>query len=550
MKGNRLLIIGIDGGTFRFIGPMMKRGDLPNLARIAGTGVERVLMSTIPAITPTAWTSSVTGMLPGNHNVFDFFSHSSGDYNMDKMTVNSSHRRAPAFWEILSGLGYRLNIVNVPFTYPPDAINGNMVAGTNGTPGPGSEYTYPRSLKQELHEKFPGLPLGIDGQALYFQDDARIASETLSCVGLTADLLCYLDEKYPADVSMVVFDDIDRIQHYLWKHTDPDHPQHDPAAAARFGNVIDDTYRAIDAAIGRIIEKCHRDSSVLVYSDHGFGPQYCNVHVNDLLMEHGLLHTKKRPPHLALLRRAGFTKDGIKRLLRRLGLLGLLKLVPQDAKVGFITEGLGLRDVDWSRTSAFYSSLEARAVSLNIKGRYPQGIVDEAESQALFERVKGLLEGLRDPDTGRPVVRQVLGRSSFEGRYMDNAPDMVIIFESGYKGLKEITGRVFAPARTGHSGRHEPEGIFLASGPGVVRHTEGLPSMSIVDVTPTILRILGEPAGSGMDGAAREDMFEDGYAAERGASADYAAREAGQEELSDEDRLAVVERLKSMGYMG
>ncbi len=70
----KLLVIGLDGGTFTLLRPWMAEGNLPNLAGLAATGVSGVLESTCPPLTAPAWSSFMTGMNPGKHGIFDFHS--------------------------------------------------------------------------------------------------------------------------------------------------------------------------------------------------------------------------------------------------------------------------------------------------------------------------------------------------------------------------------------------------------------------------------------------------------------------------------------------
>ena len=68
----RVLVIGIDGATFKILKPLIKRGKLPNIAKMIENGVRGILKSTIPTSSPVAWTSFMTGKNPAKHQIFDF----------------------------------------------------------------------------------------------------------------------------------------------------------------------------------------------------------------------------------------------------------------------------------------------------------------------------------------------------------------------------------------------------------------------------------------------------------------------------------------------
>ena len=69
---NRLLVIGLDGATFDLIKPWVRQGELPNIAKILQRGVHGELKSTVPPMSPPAWTSFMTGKNPGKHGIFHF----------------------------------------------------------------------------------------------------------------------------------------------------------------------------------------------------------------------------------------------------------------------------------------------------------------------------------------------------------------------------------------------------------------------------------------------------------------------------------------------
>src|SRR5574338_1393856 len=104
----RLTIIGLDAATWDVIDPLVKAGDLPNLARLAAEGTTGTLHSTIHPLTPHAWSTMVTGVNAGRHGIWDFTERDESGYSL--RFVNGSYRRAPAFWNRL-GQGRRAGVV-------------------------------------------------------------------------------------------------------------------------------------------------------------------------------------------------------------------------------------------------------------------------------------------------------------------------------------------------------------------------------------------------------------------------------------------------------
>ena len=69
----KTVLIGLDGGTFTIFDALIDEGVMPFLKEFLASSARADLLSVIPALTPPAWTSLMTGRHPGNHGVFDFF---------------------------------------------------------------------------------------------------------------------------------------------------------------------------------------------------------------------------------------------------------------------------------------------------------------------------------------------------------------------------------------------------------------------------------------------------------------------------------------------
>ena len=86
----RVLVIGLDGATFRTLGPWAAAGEMPELARLMAAGCHGELRSTFPPLTPPAWSSFMTGKNPGKHGIFSF------PTRRDGVPERRPHHRQPA----------------------------------------------------------------------------------------------------------------------------------------------------------------------------------------------------------------------------------------------------------------------------------------------------------------------------------------------------------------------------------------------------------------------------------------------------------------------
>lgn len=146
----KVLIIGLDGGTFDLITPWVNEGKLPNIARLMHSGIYGNLQSTIPPMTFPAWNAFMTGKNPGKHGVFDFMERKDGTYELE--IKNALHRKSETIWKIAGKFGKRCAVTGVPVTYPPEEINGIMISGFD-TPFIDEKIMYPRELFYELKDK-------------------------------------------------------------------------------------------------------------------------------------------------------------------------------------------------------------------------------------------------------------------------------------------------------------------------------------------------------------------------------------------------------------
>src|SRR5436309_2389791 len=240
-----VLIIGLDGATWRVLEPWARAGRLPHLAGLMARGSWGTLRSTVPALTLPAWSSLTTGRNPGAHGVFAFRRLAPDRYDSPGL-ASTSDLRAPTLWEIAGRAGRRAGIINVPPSYPIRPLNGFVVSCLL-TP-PGECFTHPPELASELGgyriDLQPPRGVALDEavnreQALaYLQGLRRLTS------GRTAAAL-HLMRTRPTDVLGVVFYAPDRIQHCFWTYVDGGVAPDTEVATAVAG-----VYAALDQGLG------------------------------------------------------------------------------------------------------------------------------------------------------------------------------------------------------------------------------------------------------------------------------------------------------------
>lgn len=161
---DQLVILGLDGMDPVLTGKFMAEGKLPNLSRLKERGSYSSLETTIPSISPVAWSSFMTGCHPAKHNIFDFLSRdpknylpdlssarigrpkkvlSLGRYNipLSKPEIKGLRRSLP-FWKILGENGIFSTILRIPITFPPEKFRGHLLSGMCAPDLKGSQGTF------------------------------------------------------------------------------------------------------------------------------------------------------------------------------------------------------------------------------------------------------------------------------------------------------------------------------------------------------------------------------------------------------------------------
>ena len=206
--------------------------------------------------------------------------------------ANATSRRSPTVWKLLNDAGYSVGTMNIPFTYPPEPLNGFQISGMD-TPSETSPFIHPPELREELVKHLGEIQLDLRFLGAMSTDERRsqVLAEMEQLDKQWTKAALYLLENHPQDVMMFVFMSIDTVQHYFWQHMDKDHFLHDPKLAPKFGDAIRKVYERLDAAAGQIIDRLPPETAVFVVSDHGGGPVVDRtIFLNRYLAQLGLLH--------------------------------------------------------------------------------------------------------------------------------------------------------------------------------------------------------------------------------------------------------------------
>ena len=114
---SRVAVIGLDSADWAVIDPLLAAGRMPHLATLLSRGRSAVLLSEEPTISPVVWNSIFSGRPASEHGIVDWD------------TAHATNRRSGLVWEMAAAAGLSSVVVNVPGTWPPRKVRGALVAG-------------------------------------------------------------------------------------------------------------------------------------------------------------------------------------------------------------------------------------------------------------------------------------------------------------------------------------------------------------------------------------------------------------------------------------
>ena len=461
----KVIVIGIDGGSWNYIQSWIDNGKLPIFKKLQAQGAWGVLKSQLPPVTSPNWKCFSTGLNPAKLGVFWW--ENVDVVNRKIYIPNARSFSGKEVFDYLSDAGFRVGVINMPTIYPPHKINGLMVAG--GPDAMESGFTYPEALEKMLKSKFGWrvLPKNI---SFMKQNADEVIEEIYYLIEARFKAAEFLLTEGKFDFFMVVTYLINVLQHYHWGD-----------------DKVYKAWRIIDDGVGRLIEK-FPDYTFLFMSDHGTSEIKVKFNIATWLEQKGYLKLKSQSAS-SKLRSLGITREKVTKVLTRLGLKEFIKrIVPAAIQQKLPDEQgsvqrLGKAElIDWDNSRCVPS------------GQGPIYLLDKNPEFA--GRLISELEALEY--NGIKIVDKVYRKAEiYSGPYFDQAPDLIVdqgkyTHFSGSLGFKQPF-----EAPQAWKGENEPEGLFLAYGCGIKpQHLD----TSILNLTPAILRMFDVPVPEEMDG--------------------------------------------------
>ncbi len=558
MTRTKLLMLGLDGATLDVIEPLAVAGRLPNLARWMRDGGAARLASTVPPVSFPAWSSLATGLDPGEHGLLDFTQKLPGAYRL--RFVNASDRCGETLFGSVTRAGGRVLSLGMPATWPPERVDGLLVAGFDAPVSTGTDArsaSDPALYAAIAARTGPWMAPDLDesaggdawGAAAVDQLVRRVRRKTDFALEALRTLRAS-DRGRAPDLVSIVFSESDTVAHHFWRDWDPASPRRDPHAPAARRDAVPRVYEALDAACGELCAAVGDEALCLVVSDHGAGGASRHVaHLNRRLAECGLLARRKGSGRgLARTARdvtARSARDLLLRALPPAWVQRAFRLAGGRAAAARVESAARFGGFDWRRTSAFSEEANTQpGVWINLRGRESEGCVAPADYERVRTEAIGALLDWKLPDGGPVVARARRREDVYTGSCVERAPDVVVelALDEGYglslvptpwgapdaRAIRRLADDELAGGRgRGMNGTHRPDGVCLEVGPaGLLALAHGERPPGLTDVAPAVLRALGVSAAPRSGPPPR-------------ANVPYSAA----------DEALVSERLRALGYL-
>jgi predicted AlkP superfamily phosphohydrolase/phosphomutase len=505
----RVFVIGIDGGSWNVIDPMLEAGELPALKALIDQGGSANLETVEPLTSPVVWTSIATGRRPESHGITDFFS--------TRATI-----AVPTIYERLSAAGKRVGLYDVLMTWPPPPLQGGFVV-------PGwlrrDDTTWPPDAIQDLpvfRTTYQAKPRNRDYLEQALTEGATKARSWKSLV-----------DRFDPEVGALTFYAVDATSHRYWHASFPDEFEGEiPPFEPDEDKAIQQSLRAVDRSIGEIAADLDLSGAdnVIVVSDHGFraadeSQDVWTTRFEDLLAKHDLVPV-----------RDGFT------------VVSTFFAVTLRIAPGPIEE----RDPLIERLRTLldsYQTIEGESLMrtnvLDVAER-PAGsqrsFLERAQQWAVRRAMDWVFSTKVDPTAQAMLVALPRG-GALEALW----PDKSILVDGVAMPLHK------AIYRQRFTGTHDETAIFIAAGRAFRQQTvRG--QLSVLDVAPLVAYLAGYPIPDDLEGKLPQDWIDTEFTANHPVRNVPAAEMPGIEaggvgEDSGSEDPELVEKLRALGYI-
>ncbi len=450
----RCLFLGLDAFDSELLRDGAARGDFPALARLLAQG-RAVETTTDPgSYVGSLWPTVHTGVDPTRHGIYSWAQFEPATYEM--RLCDEREIMAASFWMRLSQAGHRIAVIDVPLCKLDPDVNGVHVVNwlTHFKTVEGFA-TAPATLAAKIEAKYGLDPVpSCDTIDRSPEGIERFTNALLNRVKNRTDFALELIADGTFDFMALVYGESHCVGHQCYHLQSKDGSGGDP---------ISRVYRAIDRAVGRMVDACPDGCEIVLLASHGIGPQSDGGHLAERLV-----------------RRVDRQVKGIRPIPFTRRLLDLVEANRLRRYLGPLTRWLPPQLPRRAHARAFpvTNSNAALGIRVNLTGREMAGLVAKADYNRYLDALQEMLMSTRRAEDGTPAFTEAVRTTSLYEVDPDHSllPDLMLTWDHSrpFTSL-EVPGvaRISGHPNNERTGDHREGGLALFVGP--TGHNAGFP---------------------------------------------------------------------------
>ncbi|PSF39211.1 hypothetical protein C7H19_00005 [Aphanothece hegewaldii CCALA 016] len=499
-----LILLSFDGGNHELIEQWAKEGYLPTIAALMERGCWAKTTGPEHIAEHGTFLSLLSGISRQQHGYYYFRQMQSGSYDLQAF----SHRDTNLlpFWSHLQGK--KVAIIDAPDSNLVPRLPGIQLmqwsvheAAIQMQP-PCAE---PATLLSDARRIFgPQISVSEFKANSTLSDDYQMYKQFLRRIEKKGQLCRKLLSNDRFDLVVVGFYEAHTAGHRLWKYR----PEVE-AENTLLTHAIRDIYQAIDREMGSLLQQLPNEANVFILSCFGIKDQYPTTGLIEAFCRQlGYQTILEATPSLKPLNLA-------RRLLPESWRATIGTYLPLHVQERLLADHFR-NSTDWSKTTAFaIPSLYTSFVRVNLRDREPQGIVQRGkEYQMILDRLELDFKQLIDPVTGKPAVERIVRTVDwFNCEPPDSLPDVFVEWQAARYFMQQVLHPRVTLVQEKQMNYHRDSyhslsGFMVATGPSL-RCQNGLSNISILDLAPTFLALMGISVPEEMMGSVLQAIIRD-----------------------------------------
>ncbi|GJL83740.1 MAG: hypothetical protein DHS20C01_33740 [marine bacterium B5-7] len=275
-SSTRLIFVVFDSADQYWLKHWAKAGDLPNFKRLGDASLHGEIENRPGVFTIATWFSLATGVEPTRHGFYSFSQYDPGTYRLTNIEAEKLHYQT--LWQALDEQGKKCAVIDFPrmpllklqhglqvIDWYPHDLSANGLASD------------PENVAIEIQKRYGSDPFEghCDRFRLKSADDFKefitIVEKRIQCKVEFAESL-WRSSRF--DTLTVGFGDAHCAGHQCWHLQHADHLRHDKILAHAVPDPIKQVYRALDTALGRLLDLADENTKIVVLANPGMEANY------------------------------------------------------------------------------------------------------------------------------------------------------------------------------------------------------------------------------------------------------------------------------------